>query len=146
MQLLNHPKLKITIEAKGGFSYIKESWIGLINSDTFRSLLLKSIDLYRMNVPGLKPYDGKILLYGDASRMEVIKLEDMEYLATYINPLYEEVGITHQAVIMPKDFLSQQSVKNYEEFSKSGKMLTNVFVTEEEAMKWYISERKIFTA
>jgi hypothetical protein len=97
-------------------------------------------------LPGIEPYEGKILLLADASRMEVLKNDDMVWLASEINPQFEEMGITHQAIILPKDFLSQQMVRLYEETSKNSRLNIQVFTNKEDAIKWFINERKLASA
>lgn len=143
MKIFNNQKLVINILEKQGINYFHEVWSGFIRSEDFRNLLSRSIELYKANVDKVKKHDHNLLLLADASKMELVKNDDMEWLANNINPLYEECGFTHQAVVMPERFFGQQSVKNYEELSKSGKMLTNVFHTENEALKWFIQNTKV---
>jgi hypothetical protein len=143
MILYNHQKLKIILVEKNGIKYLAEVWSGFINSNLFRELLQKSIEIYKSNIDKIKEPDGKVLLYADTSKIEVITKEDLSWCAENINPLYEEMGFTHQAVIMPERFFGQQSIKSYEEISKSGKMLTNVFKNEKEALDWFCNDKKL---
>jgi hypothetical protein len=143
MNLFSNPKLKISIEEKDGIKFMAEEWSGFISSDQFKDLLRKSIQIYKENMNQLIALEGKIFLFADASKMEIVKKDDMIWLAENINPLYEECGFTHQAVVMPNTFFNQQAVKSYEEFSKSGKMLTNVFKSQNEAWNWFCQDKKL---
>lgn len=137
MKLLTTNLLDISIEEMQGHSYIKEVWSGVLSGKRFRELILQSLELYAERVPGLKKDNTKFLLFADTSDIDMISEKEIEWLNTEINTKYEELGFTHQAVVMPKSFFAQQPIQNYEGVSESGKFTTNLFPDNLSALRWF---------
>ena len=143
MRLFTHPKLRITIEELNGISYIREVWRGIFNSMVFRELIQNSLEIYEKELPKIKldPSD-KLLLLADVSELELIREEDIDWLNEVVNPKYEQLGFTHQAVIAPKAEIAQNKVEPYHSDAENVPFVTKVFHDEGACMKWFIHELK----
>lgn len=140
MELYKKQKIKVTLEEYNGIAFIKEVWQGIITSEELRMYIKDTLEIYEKQLPKLKQETVFFLLYADISEMELIKKDDMLWLDEYATPRYLACGITHQALIMPKSFFAQQSLKSYEGKTEDGKFTTNLFATEREALDWFFNE------
>jgi hypothetical protein len=128
---------KVSIQQMKGQYYIAEEWSGILSGKSFRASIMKTLSIYEKQVPELKKEATKFLLYADTSGINMIADKEIDWLNTEINPIYERLGFTHQAVIMPASFFAQQPVKNYEGVSPSGHFTTNLFPDQLSALRWF---------
>ena len=136
MRLFAHDRLVISIEEVQGRKYIKEKWSGVLNASIFHKLIHHSLDLYRQHLPSITTHDARLLLLADVTRIEIISPKDIEWLTEEINPIYEQLGFTHQAVLVPKSQIAQHTVSEYEGIS--GNFITKMFVNELDGVRWFL--------
>ena len=86
-------------------NYLHETWWGLTPSPIF----LKLLDII-INALEKKKADGLIL---DAREHLGLREKDQEEAAKRHEKYAKEHGILKQAIIVPRDFFSEHSVKNY---------------------------------
>ncbi len=137
MRLFSHDKLVISIEEIQGIKYIKESWSGILTSTIFRELIGKSLIIYKAEIPKLKVDGAKFLLLADVSKLELINSTEIQWLTDEINPKYQSLGITEQAVIAPKSQIAKTTVSNYE--GSTDGFETKMFVEELVAIRWFLT-------
>ncbi len=140
MRLLSHEKLVVTVEEIQNTAYIKEVWSGVFTSTVFRRLIEKSLEIYREKVPQLKLNEMNFLLFADVTMLELISAKDIDWLSNEVNLQYEEIGFTHQAVIVPKSSIAQGTVANYEGETVAGGFNTKLFPDELSALRWYVAQ------
>ncbi|MCC5919078.1 MAG: hypothetical protein LAT68_01540 [Cyclobacteriaceae bacterium] len=139
--LYEHENLKIFKVAVDSFEYFHEEWSGMSTSDHFKGLIYESLAVYSKHFDGFRFYkNNKCLLLADVSLHEIVKKEDMAWLAEEINPKYEALGFTHQALLMPLSFIGQMNVKKYEDLSTQIQLKTVMLNTENEALEWFLRE------
>lgn len=141
MRLYTHPKLRISVEELHGLPYIREVWRGVFNPLVFRDLIENSLKIYEKELPGIKKnQQDSFLLFADTRDLEMIRMEEINWLNEVINPQYEQLGFTHQAVLAP---LSQFASKKVEEVNSDENYLpfkTKVFIQEKEATQWFLNQ------
>ncbi|QSE97428.1 hypothetical protein [Fulvivirga lutea] len=137
MRLFSHEKLTISVEETQGLKYIKEEWSGILTSTIFHKLIYQSLDIYKKELKALKGKNDHFLLLADVSKLELISSKDIEWLTDEINPKYEELGFTKQAVIVPKSQMAQTTVAEYE--GQTGGFDTKMFTDELAAKRWFLS-------
>lgn len=137
MKLFTDNMLNISLEDLQGQSYFKEVWSGILAGKRFRELIMQSIEIYEKHIPQINRESEKLLLFADVSDIDMINNKEIEWLEKEVNPIYEKLGFTHQAVIMPRSFFAQNMVKNYEGVSESGRFTTNMFSDELTALRWF---------
>lgn len=137
MNLFTHDRLHISVEEFKGQKYIKEIWIGILTTTLFRELINESLTIYKKYLPKLKQEDEQFLLLADVSKLELISDKDIEWLTDEVNPQYEGLGFTHQAVIIPAGFFAQESVQNYEGETPKGGFDTRLFGNSKEGLSWF---------
>jgi len=118
-------------------SYIYEVWSGVHTSTVFRDLIARSLDLYEKYLPELLEENTSpfMLLFADVTKLELISAKDIDWLTNEINPKYEELGFTHQAVIQPKSQIAQKNVSEYE--GEIGGFQTRIFNNDLDARRWF---------
>ncbi|MBK6264026.1 hypothetical protein JKA74_03170 [Marivirga sp. S37H4] len=140
MRLYTHPKLRITIEEIRGMPYIKEVWRGIFNPIVFRDLIGNSLEIYKTELPKIKMEDQtKFLLFADTKELELIRNEDITWLNEEINPKYEQLGFTHQAVIAPISQFASNKVDDYHTDDDNLPFVTKIFKEDSLAMKWFLN-------
>ena len=137
MRLLSHKQLTVSVEETQGITYIKEVWSGVLMPTIFHKLVYQSLDIYKAKLKELKGNQKKFLLLADVTKLEIISSKDIEWLADEINPKYEALGFTEQAVIVPKSQSAQTTVSEYE--GVTGSFDTRMFLDELSAIRWYLS-------
>ena len=142
MQLYTHPKLKLSIEEVDGIKYFKKIWSGIVNTVVFRDLIKNTLKIYKREIPKLNNPTDKILIMTDASGLELIRREDIVWLMEEIEPIYGELGLTHQALIPPKAMRIQDLVDLYVGSREEVTFHNYPFLTEEEGIAWYLESVK----
>lgn len=137
MRLLSHKQLTVSVEETQGVTYIKEVWSGVLTPTIFHKLVNQSLDIYEASLKKLKGDQNKFLLLADVTKLEVISSKDIEWLSEEVNPKYEALGFTEQAVIVPKSQSAQSTVSEYE--GVTGGFNTRMFLDELSAIRWYLS-------
>lgn len=128
MRLYTHPKLRITVEEINNIPYIKEVWRGILNPVVFRDLIDTSLNIYRNEIKKHKVTgQEKFLLYADVTELEMIRQEEITWLETEINPQYEKLGFTHQAVLSPITEIASSKVDEYNSEDETAPFVTKVF-------------------
>jgi|GEM_PF-4610145 hypothetical protein len=141
MRLYTHPKLRITVEEINNIPYIKEVWRGVLNPDVFRDLINNSLDVYAKEIKKHKiTGQNKFLLYADVTELEMIRQEEITWLDTEINPQYEKLGFTHQAVLSPITQLASNKVEEYHSNEDDAPFVTKVFKDHKKALKWFLDD------
>lgn len=136
MKLFTHNKLTISTEVMNHIDYIYEVWSGVHTSTAFRKLINQSLEIYEEVVPQLLKRNNNLLLLADVSQLELISSKDIDWLTEEVNPKYEEIGFTHQAVIMPKSKIAQKTVSEYE--GEAGNFVTRTFPDDLKARRWFM--------
>lgn len=130
MRLYTHPKLRITVEEINNIPYIKEVWRGILNPVVFRDLIDTSLNIYRNEIKKHKVTgQEKFLLYADVTELEMIRQEEITWLETEINPQYEKLGFTHQAVLSPITEIASSKVDEYNSEDETAPFVTKVLKT-----------------
>lgn len=137
MRIYTHEKLLITIEELQNTTFIKEVWSGVLTTTIFRSLINKSLEIYRDKIPELKGDRESFLLLADITKLELITANDINWLSKDINPQYSQIGFTDQALITPKSKNAQNIVSKYE--GEMGGIKTKIFVEELSAVRWFFN-------
>jgi hypothetical protein len=138
MRLYTHPKLRITVEEINNIPYIKEVWRGILNPVVFRDLINTSLDIYANEIKKHKiTGQDKFLLYADVRELEMIRAEEITWLDSDINPQYEKLGFTHQAVLSPITEIAADKVDEYNSDDETGQFVTKVFKDHKNALKWF---------
>ncbi|SMG15525.1 hypothetical protein SAMN05661096_00778 [Marivirga sericea] len=141
MRLYTHPKLRITIEEISSIPYVKEVWRGVFNPVVFRDLIDTSLDIYRQEIKKHKVTgQDKFLLYADVTELEMIRQEEITWLDSEINPQYEKLGFTHQAVIAPVTQIASDKVDEYNTADENAPFVTKVFRDHKKAIKWFLDQ------
>ncbi|WP_375577954.1 hypothetical protein ABWH96_12965 [Marivirga tractuosa] len=144
MRLYTHPKLRITVEEINNIPYIKEVWRGILNPVVFRDLIDTSLDIYAKEIKKHKiTGQEKFLLYADVTELEMIRQEEITWLDTEINPQYEKLGFTHQAVLSPITLIAANKVDEYNTDDENASFITKVFRDHKKALKWFLDDSKI---
>lgn len=144
MRLFTHPKLRITVEELNGIPYIKEIWRGILNPEVFRDLINTSLEIYKKEIKNHKlTSQDKFLLYADVTELEMIRAEEIKWLEEEINPQYELLGFTHQAVISPVTQIASNKVDDYHSDAEGAPFITNVFKDHKLALKWFLADLKL---
>ncbi|WKK80878.1 hypothetical protein [Marivirga arenosa] len=139
MRLFTHPKLRITVEEINNIPYIKEVWRGVFNPEVFRDLIDTSLSIYAEEIKKHKVTgQSKFLLFADVTELEIIRAEEINWLESDINPQYEQLGFTHQAVIAPATKVASNKVEEYESDDDEAAFVTKVFKNHKEGLKWFI--------
>ena len=139
MRLYTHPKLRITVEEINNIPYIKEVWRGVFNPVVFRDLIDTSLDIYSKELKKHKVTgQDKFLLYADVSELEMIRKEEITWLDSEINPQYEKLGFTHQAVLAPITQIASDKVDEYNTADENAPFVTKVFRDRKQALKWFL--------
>lgn len=141
MRLFSNEKLTISIEETQGKKYIKEAWTGVLTTTIFQDLIHQSLEIYKVELPNLIKEGEKFLLLADVSKLEIINAKDIAWLTDEINPKYEKLGFTDQAVIIPKSQMAKSTVAEYE--GVTGGFNTKMFVDELSSLRWFNSLRKV---
>lgn len=136
MKLFTHNKLNISTEVMNEIDYIYEVWSGVHTSTAFRKLINQSLEIYKKIVPQLLERNSRLLLLADVSQLELISSKDIDWLTNEVNPKYEKLGFTHQAVIMPKSKIAQKTVSEYE--GEEGNFITRTFSDDLKARRWFM--------
>jgi hypothetical protein len=140
MRLYTHPKLRITVEEINNMPYVKEVWRGVFNSVVFRELIDTSLDIYIKEIKKHKVTgQDKFLLYADVTELEIIRQEEITWLDSEINPQYEKLGFTHQAVIAPITQIASDKVDEYNTADENAPFVTKVFRDHKKALKWFLN-------
>lgn len=143
MRLYTHPKLRITVEEINNIPYIKEVWRGILNPVVFRDLIDSSLDIYKREIPKHKiTGQEKFLLFADVTELEMIRKEEINWLETDINPQYEKLGFTHQAVLSPITQIASNKVDEYHSDEENAPFITKVFKDHKKALKWFLDDFK----
>jgi hypothetical protein len=143
MRLYTHPKLRITVEEINNIPYIKEVWRGILNPVVFRDLIDSSLDIYKREIPKHKiTGQEKFLLFADVTELEMIRKEEINWLETDINPQYEKLGFTHQAVLSPITQIASNKVDEYHSDEENVPFITKVFKDHKKALKWFLDDFK----
>ncbi|MGM0582265.1 MAG: hypothetical protein ACQETL_16420 [Bacteroidota bacterium] len=141
MRLYTHPKLRITVEEINNIPYIKEVWRGILNPVVFRDLIDTSLNIYEKEISKHKiTGQHKFLLFADVTELEMIRLEEITWLESEINPQYEKLGFTHQAVISPITELASNKVEEYNSEEDDAPFVTKVFKDHKKALKWFFED------
>ncbi len=141
MRLYTHPKLRITVEEINNIPYIKEVWRGILNPVVFRDLINTSLEIYETEIKKHKiTGQGKFLLYADVTELEMIRQEEITWLDTEINPEYEKLGFTHQAVLSPITQIASNKVDEYNTDDENATFFTKVFKDHKKAIKWFLDD------
>lgn len=141
MRLYTHPKLRITVEEINSIPYIKEVWRGILNPVVFRDLIDTSLDIYAKEIKKHKVTgQDKFLLFADVSELEMIREEEITWLDSEINPQYEKLGFTHQAVLAPITRIASDKVDEYETDDENAPFVTKVFRDHKKAFKWFLAD------
>ncbi len=141
MRLYTHPKLRITVEEINNIPYIKEVWRGILNPVVFRDLINTSLEVYAKEIKKHKiTGQDKFLLYADVTELEMIRLEEITWLDTEINPKYENLGFTHQAVLSPITQIASNKVDEYNTEDENAAFVTKVFKDHKKALKWFLED------
>jgi len=141
MRLYTHPKLRITVEEINNMPYIKEVWRGILNPVVFRDLIDTSLDIYTKEINRHKVTgQDKFLLFADVSELEMIRKEEITWLDSEINPQYEKLGFTHQAVLAPITQIASDKVEEYETDDEHAAFVTKVFRDRKKAFKWFLEQ------
>ena len=141
MRLYTHPKLRITVEEINNIPYIKEVWRGILNPVVFRDLINTSLEVYAKEIKKHKiTGQDKFLLYADVTELEMIRLEEITWLDTEINPQYEKLGFTHQAVLSPITEIASNKVDEYNSEDENAPFVTKVFKEHKKALKWFLED------
>ena len=138
MKLYTHPKLDISIEEVDGIKYFKEVWSGIINTVVFRDLIKITLKIYENEIPKLNNPTNKVLIVSDSREIELIRQEDIEWVMEEIEPIYEKMGITHQALLPPKAFRIQDLIDLYVGSREEVDFHNYPFKTEKEGVDWYL--------
>ncbi|WKV11314.1 hypothetical protein [Marivirga harenae] len=143
MRLYTDPKLRITVEEINNIPYIKEVWRGILNPVVFRALIDTSLNLYKKEIPKHKiTGQEKFLLLADVTELEMIRQEEITWLETDVNPQYEQLGFTHQAVLSPITQIASNKVDEYHSNEDSAPFITKVFKDNKKALKWFLDDYK----
>lgn len=143
MRLYTHPKLRITIEEINGNPYIKEVWRGIFNPIVFRDLIGNSLEIYKKQLSKIKLEDQhKFLLLGDTRDLELIRDEEVDWLNNVVNPQYEALGITHQAIIAPVSQYASSKVDEVNSDENYLPFITKVFKDENSAIDWFLTDNR----
>jgi hypothetical protein len=137
MKLFSHEKLVITVDEIQDTTYVKEVWSGVFTSTVFRRLVENSLEIYREHVSKLKCSKCKFLLFADITNLEMINAKDIIWLTDVVNPQYEAIGFTEQAVIIPKSQIAQTTVLNYKGETREGGFNTQLFNDDLSAIRWF---------
>jgi len=141
MRLYTHPKLTVEIKEVDGVKYFKEVWSGIFNTVVFRDLMWKTINIYEKQIPELGFHkDNQILISSDTSEMELIREADIQWIMEVVEPIYIELGITHQAFIPPKTERLQELVELYTTDTDQRAFQNFPFATEQEGLEWYLKQ------
>jgi len=141
MRLYTHPKLRITVEEINNMPYIKEVWRGILNPVVFRDLIDTSLDIYTKEINKHKVTgQEKFLLFADVSELEMIRKEEITWLDSEINPQYEKLGFTHQAVLAPITQIASDKVEEYDTDDENAAFVTKVFRNRKDAFKWFLNQ------
>ncbi|ADR20312.1 hypothetical protein MATR_20710 [Marivirga tractuosa] len=141
MRLYTHPKLRITVEEINNIPYIKEVWRGILNPVVFRELINVSLDIYAKEIKKHKiTGQDKFLLFADVTELEMIRQEEITWLDTEINPQYEKLGFTHQAVLSPITLIAANKVDEYNTDDEKAPFVTKVFRDHKKALKWFLDD------
>jgi hypothetical protein len=139
MRLFTHPKLRITIEEINSIPYVKEVWRGVFNPVVFRDLIDTSLEIYGSEIKKHKVTgQDKFLLFADVTELEMIRQEEITWLDSEINPQYEKLGFTHQAVIAPITQIASNKVDDYNTADEKTAFVTKVFRERKEGLKWFL--------
>lgn len=139
MRLYTHPKLRITVEEINNIPYIKEVWRGILNPVVFRDLIDTSLEIYAQEIKKHKiTGQEKFLLFADVTELEMIRQEEITWLDTEINPQYEKLGFTHQAVLSPITLIAANKVDEYNTENENASFVTKVFRDHKKALKWFL--------
>lgn len=77
------------------------------------------------------------MLLADTRKLHVLSRDDTKWVAEEINPKYLELGITHEAFIVPQDKCGETAVMDYiSESNSSSSYITKIFSDFEEARNW----------
>lgn len=143
MRLYTHPKLRITVEEIKNIPYIKEVWRGILNPVVFRDLIDTSLKIYQEEIRKHKITDqGKFLLLADVTELEMIRQEEITWLESDINPEYESLGFTHQAVLAPVTQIASDKVIQYQSDNEDAPFITKMFENHNDALKWFLNSFK----
>ncbi|RUA33898.1 MAG: hypothetical protein DSY77_07930 [Bacteroidetes bacterium] len=141
MRLYTHPKLRITVEEINSIPYIKEVWRGILNPVVFRDLINTSLDIYAKEIKKYKiTGQDKFLLFADVTELEMIRQEEITWLDSEINPQYEKLGFTHQAVLSPITQLASNKVDEYNTEDDNAPFVTKTFKDHKKALKWFMND------
>ncbi|HET8859155.1 hypothetical protein [Marivirga sp.] len=143
MRLFTHPKLRITVEEFNNIPYIKEVWRGILNPVVFRDLIKTSLEIYEKEIKKHKiTGQNYFFLFADVSELEMIRQEEIKWLDEEVNPKYEALGFTHQAVISPVTQIASNKVDEYNSKNDDQPFVTKVFKDQKKALKWFLVEAK----
>jgi hypothetical protein len=141
MRLYTHPKLRITVEEINNIPYIKEVWRGILNPVVFRDLIDTSLEIYTTEINKHKVTGQRnFLLFADVTELEMIRIEEITWLESEINPQYEELGFTHQAILPPKTEIASNKVDEYQSDDENAPFVTKVFKDHKKALKWFLDQ------
>jgi len=141
MRLYTHPKLRITVEEINNIPYIKEVWRGILNPVVFRDLIDISLNIYSKEIKKHKiTGQDYFLLYADVTELEMIRQEEISWLESEINPQYEKLGFTHQAVLSPITEIASNKVDEYNTVDDNATFITKVFKDHKKALKWFLED------
>lgn len=142
MRLYTHPKLRITVEEIDNIPYIKEVWRGVLNPVVFRDLINTSLEIYeKENKKHKITGQNKFLLYADVTELEMIRQEEITWLESEINPQYERLGFTHQAVLSPITQIASNKVDEYNSANDDAPFITKIFKDHKTALKWFLDSK-----
>ncbi|WP_188467811.1 hypothetical protein [Marivirga lumbricoides] len=144
MRLYTHPKLRITVEEIDGIPYIKEVWRGIFNPIVFRDLIGNSFQIYKKHLSNIRlEHQNKFLLLGDTRDLELIRDEEVDWINKVVNPQYEALGITHQAIIAPISQYASGKVNEVNTDENYLHFITKLFKDENSALQWFLTDNRV---
>ena len=70
----------------------------------------------------------------------MIRQEEISWLESEINPQYEKLGFTHQAVLSPITEIASNKVDEYNTVDDNATFITKVFKDHKKALKWFLED------
>ncbi len=119
----------LELEFDPALNCITQTWKGYFSSELFRQGVNRTNQLFNEKAPV-----AKFLV--DISESGVIKQEDTNWAARISIPAAIEKGLTHYALVAPKNVFTQMSLYSYQQELNQLSLQVRLFDTFESALEW----------
>ncbi|MGV3538881.1 MAG: hypothetical protein ACO1OQ_03670 [Rufibacter sp.] len=109
------------------------TYSGFLKHQEFKSIAEESLAFIRQS--------GYHKILVDTSQTKVIQLQSQQWIDREWFPLAEQIGVTHMAFLIPKDFFGKMSVETTNKTAEQrGSISIEYFATQESARAWLQSK------